>query len=127
MHSSKILRWALLAVLASLLAACGGGAINRSTTVVGEIPHQFDLVLKADKDGQFDLDGGTIAPDALRGHLRYRDEQHQTVHRILLKPGEKEKVSNSHLISLASIAKDMNIDTYVEDGGQVKALKMTDK
>lgn len=125
-----ILRVALLALLVGVLAACGGrDAIKSGTSETGTAPGQYDLTLRADKDGQFDLEGATLTIEDLRSHIRYRNEPgNAPVRTILLRPGEKQKIQNNHIVALAGIARDLKITAYVDDGeGHLKQIVVNDQ
>jgi hypothetical protein len=128
-HFLPILRTAILALLVAVLAACGGkDEIKHGTTDVTSVPSQFDLTIRADKDGQFDLEGATLTAEDLRSHIRYRNEPGNVpVHTLLLKRGEKEKIANTHVAVLASIARDLKITAYVEDNdGRLKIIQVVE-
>jgi hypothetical protein len=116
-YLSNIFRLALLGLLLGLLAACGGDDIKKGTSdVTAAVPAQYDLTVLADKDGNFDLEGATLTAEDLRSHIRYRNEPGNVpVRDVLLKPGEKEKIKNTHVAALAGIARDLKITAYVED------------
>jgi hypothetical protein len=123
------LKICLLAILLGAIAACGGrDEIKKGTAEVTNAPSQYDLTVRADKDGAFDLEGATLTPEDLRSHIRYRNEPgNQPVHTILLKPGEKEKIKNTHVAGLASIARDLKIKAYVEDNdGRLKIIEVVE-
>jgi len=122
-------RIVLLALLLAALAACGGrNDIKSGTSDVTGAPAQYDLNIRADKDGQFDLEGATLTAEDLRSHIRYRNEPgNAAVHTILLKPGEKEKIKNTHVAGLASIARDLKITAYVDDNdGHLKIIQVVE-
>ena len=127
---SSIARTFAVAVLVASLAACGGrDEIKQGTTEVNAAaPTQYDLTLRADKDGQFDFDGATLTAEDLRSHIRFRNEPgHQPVKTILLKPGEKENIKNVHVATIASICRDMKITGYVEDNDHhLKIIQVVD-
>jgi hypothetical protein len=124
----KTVRVLAIALLIALLAACGGrDAIKEGTTLEGDAPGAYDLSVKADKDGQFDFDGATLTAEDLRGHIRYLSEIGKPVHTILLTPGEKEKVKNTHVAVLAGICRDLKINAYVKDNdGRFKVIKVVE-
>ncbi|MDR3388444.1 MAG: hypothetical protein P4L92_15455 [Rudaea sp.] len=117
-----------LALLLGLLAACGGrDEIKKGTSEVVDVPSSYDITVAADKDGQFDFDGATLAAEDLRGHIRYLNENGRTVHTLLLKPGEKEKIKNTHVGALAGMARDLHITAYVQDNdGHLKIIKVVE-
>ena len=116
------------ALLLGALAACGHDDLKKGTSDVANAPTQYDLLLRADKDGQFDLEGATLTAEDLRSHIRYRNEPgNQPVHTLLLKPGEKEKIKNTHVSALAGIARDLKIVAYVEDNdGRLKIIQIVE-
>lgn len=127
-HFSRFLKMLALAVMLASLAGCfGRDATKKGTTDAGDSPAAFDLTVGADKDGQFDFDGATIDRETLRGHIRYLNESGRPVHTILLKPGEKEKVKNTHIGELAGIARDLKVTAYVKDNdGHLKIINVVE-
>jgi hypothetical protein len=124
----KTVRILAIALLIALMSACGGrDAIKNGTTEAADVPSSYDLTVKADKDGQFDFDGATLTAEDLRGHIRYLSEVGKPVHAILLSPGEKEKVKNTHVAALAGICRDLKITAYVQDNdGKFKVIKVVE-
>ncbi|HEY2395144.1 MAG TPA: hypothetical protein VGH81_04055 [Rudaea sp.] len=118
----------MAALLLGALAACGHDDLKKGTSDVTSAPTQYDLTLRADKDGQFDLEGATLTAEDLRSHIRYRNEPgNQPVHTLLLKRGEKEKIKNTHVAALAGIARDLKIVAYVEDNdGRLKIIQIVE-
>jgi hypothetical protein len=125
---SKFVKTLALALALAALAACGGrNEIKGGTAEVVNVPSQYDLVLAADKDGQFDLDGATLAPEDVRGHIRYLNEVNKPVRTVLLKAGEKQKIRNQHIAELAGMARDLKIEAYVQDDdGKLKVIKVVE-
>ena len=123
-------KFLLLALLLGALAACGRDEIKRGTTsdVSANVPAQYDLTIRADKDGAFDLEGATLTPEDLRSHIRYRNEPgNHPVQTVLLKRGEKEKITNTHVAAMAGIARDLKITAYVEDNdGRLKIIQVVE-
>ena len=129
-YFSRLFRIAVLALLLGALAACGGKDEIKSGTsdIAGSAPVQYDLTVRADKDGQFDLEGATLTAEDLRSHIRYRNEPgNQPVHTVLLETGEKEKIKNTHVAALAGIARDLKIVAYVKDNdGHLKVIQVVE-
>lgn len=124
---SRLLKFIPLAVFAAVLAACGGTSELKHSSTVANVPAQYDLSLMADKDGQFEFDSATIDKETVRGHIRYLNESGHPVHSIFLKRGEKQKVTNAHILALTSIARDLKFDVYVEDNdGKLAIVKIDD-
>jgi hypothetical protein len=105
---------AALLFLTVLLAACGGRT-KGDVVQAANVPASFDVTLIADKDSQFDYDGAPLTEEDLKSALRYRKDQALPIATVLLKRGEKEKIKNEHIISLARIAYQMNIKAFVQE------------
>jgi hypothetical protein len=127
-HFYGMLKVVALALLIGAIAACGRDEIKKGTADVANVPAQYDLSVRADKDGTFDLEGATLTAEDLRSHIRYRNEPGNVpVHTMLLKPGEKEKIKNTHVSALAGIARDLKITAYVEDNdGRLKIVQVVE-
>ena len=127
-YLSHMFRLLAAALLLGALAACGHDDLKKGTSEATNAPAQYDLLLRADKDGQFDLEGATLTAEDLRSHIRYRNEPgNQPVRTILIKPGEKEKIKNTHVSALAGIARDLKIVAYVEDNdGRLKIIQIVE-
>ena len=99
---NRILPGLLFLLAALALSACGGRA-RPDHVAAPDIPQSFDVTLVADKDGQFDLDGATLSEEDVKGALRYRRDQNNAAQTVLLKRGEKQKVTGRHITGLARI------------------------
>jgi hypothetical protein len=119
----------LLALVFSVLvlAACGRGTKPDTAHVAGDIPSSFDVTLTADKDDQFDYQEAPFTAQDLRSALNYRKEQSLPMATVLLKRGEKQKVSNTHIVALARMAVDMEFKAYVEEKGEINEIRTTTK
>ena len=116
----RIVTWAALALFAFALAACGG-RVNKELIAQGaNVPPSFDVVLIADKDNQFDYDpsGGTngapLTEEDLRSALRYRKEQNLPCATVIVKRGEKERIKNEHIVSLARVAYQLKMRAFMQ-------------
>jgi hypothetical protein len=83
------------------------------------------MTVRAEKDGQFDLDGATLDGETLKGALNYRKEQGQGVGTLLLKRGEKTKVSDRHIAEVARIHLELKLRVFVQekDGGEIAEIR----
>ena len=124
---NQFLKVALLALLLAALAACARDNIKENTSEPTVSPTQYDLTVLCDKDGQFELEGATVDVQTLRDHIRYRNENGQPVRTILLKRGEKQKVTNPQVAGLAGIARDLKAEAYVLDNDdRLKVIQIAD-
>ena len=121
------LRVGLVAMLVCLLAACGRNATKSGTTIVTNVPNQFDVTVEAAKDGQFDLDGATLTRLDLASHIRYLAEINKPVRTMELKRGEKESIKDKVVTAFASVCRDEKITCYVrQDDGSVKIIQVVE-
>lgn len=118
-------RLAVIALAVSLLAACGGGGTTKIDAVqAANIPSAFDVTILADKDDQFDFDGAPLTSEDLRAAFRYRLEESLPMSTVLLKRGEKQKIKNSHINTLAGIAHEMKFKAFMlESDGKISELE----
>jgi hypothetical protein len=114
----------LLGAFSLLLAACAGRA-RPDSVASPDVPSTFDMTVLADKDGQFDLDGATLAGEDLKSHLRYRAEQGNAVGSIILKRGVKQKVSDRHIVELAKAASELKLRVFVQEdeGKEIQEIR----
>ena len=116
----RIDTWAALALVAFALAACGGRVNKELLAQASNIPASFDVTLIADKDNQFDYDpnGGTngapLTEEDLRSALRYRKEQNLPCATVIVKRGEKERIKNEHIVSLARVAYQLKMRAFMQ-------------
>lgn len=120
-----ILRLAMLALLAIGVAACGRDEVRPDQVQQApNIPASFDVTLLADKDNQFDFDGAPLTEEDLKSAFRYRQEESLPMSTVLLKRGEKQKVKNEHIVSLARVAFQMKFKAYVQSkNGEISEVQ----
>ena len=129
--SCKRIAWlaALLCATAFVLSACGGRGVSKDlVTQASNIPASFDVTLIADKDTQFDYEGAPLTEEDLRSALRYRKEQNLPVSTVIVKRGEKERIKNEHVVSLARVAYQLNIRAFMQaKDGTISELRAQSK
>ncbi|MCQ4164971.1 hypothetical protein [Tahibacter harae] len=121
---NRILPGLLLLLVALALSACGGRA-RPDHIAAPDIPPSFDVTLIADKDGQFDLDGATLSEEDVKGALRYRRDQNNAARTVLLKRGEKQKVTGRHITGLARVGFELKARTFLQEkeGGEITEVR----
>lgn len=112
--TERVHRIVVLIGLAVLVAACGG-RVKPDMLQAANIPSSFDVTVLSDKDNQFDFDGAPLTEEDLKSALRYRKEESLPVATVLLKRGEKQKITNQHVISLARVAYQLGIKAFLRD------------
>ena len=129
--SCKRIAWlaALLCATALVLSACGGRGVSKDLVTQGaNIPASFDVTLIADKDNQFDYDGAPLTEEDLRSELRYRKDQNLPVATVIVKRGEKERIKNEHIVSLARVSYQLNIRAFMQaKDGTISELRAQTK
>ncbi len=118
-------RWRFipLALLLLGLAACFGGARNEELVRSEDVPTEFDVVLLAEKDDQFDFTGVPLTAEALRDAMRYRKDESLPLRSVLLKRGEKQKVTDTHILSLMRVAQELGFRAWVQQKGEIGEIR----
>lgn len=125
--SNRALRGVLLALFASVvLAACGGRA-RPDTIAAPDVPDAFEMTLIADKDGQYELDSATLSEQEVKDALRYRKDVNTLPKTVLLKRGEKQKVTDRHIAGIARIGLELHIRTFLQEkeGAEIQEIRTT--
>jgi hypothetical protein len=114
-HRSKRLNHlAAVLFLTVLLSACGGRNLKGDFVQAADIPKSFDVTIIAEKDTTFDYEGAPLTAEDLRSALRYRKEESLPVATILMKRGEKERIKNEHIVSLARVAYQLKMRAFMQ-------------
>ena len=116
-------RFVPLALLLLGLAACFGGARNEELVRSEDVPTEFDVVLLAEKDDQFDFTGVPLTAEALRDAMRYRKDEALPLRSVLLKRGEKQKVTDTHILSLMRVAQELGFRAWVQQKGEIGEIR----
>jgi hypothetical protein len=117
-------RFVPLALLLLGLAACFGGARNEELVRSEDVPTEFDVVLLAEKDDQFDFSGVPLTAEALRDAMRYRKDESLPLGSVLLKRGEKQKVTDAHILSLMRVAHELGFRAWVQQKGEIGEIRV---
>lgn len=121
------LRLLALVVLAVVLAACSRGTRSDAALAAANAPASFDVTLTAEKDDQFDYQNVPLTAQDLRAALNYRKEQGLPMKTVLLKRGEKNRIKDSHIVSLARIAVALGFTSYIDNKGVINEIETTTK
>jgi hypothetical protein len=124
---SRALRTLLLAVFVAVVVSACGGRARPDTVAAPDVPSAYDLTIIADKDSQFEVDGATLSEEDVKGALRYRRDANRPVKTILLKRGEKQKVTDAHIAGIARIGLELRVRTFLQekDGKEVQEIRTT--
>ncbi len=124
---NRPLRLLALVFLAVILAACARGTRTDASRAPVNAPTSYDVTLVAEKEGQFDFQDVPLTPTDLRAALNYRKEQSLPMNTVLLKRGEKNRIKDTHIVSLARIAVALGFTAYIEEKGEINEIRTTTK
>ena len=124
---NRPLRLLALVLLSLILAACARGTRTDAARAAVDAPSSFDVTLVAEKEGQFDYQDVPLTPQDLRSALNYRKEQGLPMKTLLLKRGEKNRIKDTHIVSLARIAVALGITAYIDEKGEINEIRATTK
>ncbi len=117
----------LVPSLLLFLAACGGGKARPDVANATDVPMSFDVVVYAQKDGQFDYNEAPLTYQDLRSALNYRKEVGEPMATLLLKRSEKQSVKDAHVVAVARISVDLGFRAWVEEKGDISEIRTTTK
>jgi len=124
---NRLVRTLALAVFALLIGACARGTKTDANLAPVNLPPSFDVTLTAAKEFQFDYQEVPLTPESLRAALNYRKDQSLPMNTVLLKRGEKQKVTDSHITTLAQIAVALGFTAFVQEDDQINEIRATIK
>jgi hypothetical protein len=105
------------------LAACARGTRTDAARAPLNVPESFDVILTAEKEGQFDYQDVPLTGPDLRAALNYRKEQSLPMKTVLLKRGEKNRIKDTHIVVLARIAVALGFTAYLEEKGEISEIR----
>ncbi|HET6632730.1 MAG TPA: hypothetical protein VFG73_08490 [Rhodanobacteraceae bacterium] len=115
---------ALAVIGLATLAGCSSHNVRPATVAAEQA--QYDMVLVAYKDGQFQLDGGVLAVPDLEGHFAYLDSAGKLPQTVLLRDGTDSVVRSPHLREVARLQGKYGFKAFVEHDGELKPLTPED-
>lgn len=124
---NRLVHGLAIAVFALLIGACARGLKTDATMAPVNIPASFDVTLTAAKEFQFDYQEVPLTPESLRAALNYRKDQSLPMSTVLLQRGEKQKVTEQHIVSLAQISVALGFTAYVKEDDEINEIRATTK
>lgn len=125
---STLLKRATAAImLGSLLVLAGchlGGTKGEVSTA--SMKGQFDVVIKAYKDGQFLVDGAVLSAIDTGSHFAYLKDQGKLPRTVLLEPSDDSKIRKQHLQYMARMVLDYGFRGYYDDKGTLTEINPVD-
>ncbi|TAL91748.1 MAG: hypothetical protein EPN69_09605 [Rhodanobacter sp.] len=127
--STLLARMTVAVMLGSvlLLAGCHRGEVKKEQQLAASTKGQFDLVMKAYKDGQFLLDGAVLSALDAGSHFAYLRDQGRLPKKVLLIDSDDSKVRKKHLQYMARMSIDYGFHAYFFNGkGQLTEISPVD-
>ncbi len=112
--STLLVRMTAAIMLGSVLvlAGCHRGEIKNEQRLAESMHGQFDLVMKAYKDGQFLIDGAMLSAMDVGSHFTYLRDQGRLPKKVLLIDSDDAKVRKVQLQYLARMSIDYGFHAY---------------
>lgn len=116
-------RGAAVLLFGSLLVL-GGCHRNATKDTVGttQVQSQFDMTMKAFKNGQFLIDGAVVSALDAGSHFSYLKETGKLPKTVLLLPSDDSKIRKQHLEYMARLQLDYGFVAYYDDGGKLARI-----
>jgi hypothetical protein len=116
-------RGAAVLMLGSLLVlgGCHRGA-SKDTVETTQTQSQFDLTMKAYKNGQFLIDGAVVSALDAGSHFAFLKETGKLPKTVLLLPSDDSKIRKQHLQYMARLQLDYGFVVYYDDGGKLARI-----
>ena len=116
-------RAAAVLMLGSLLVlgGCHRGA-TKDTVGTTQTQSQFDMTMKAYKNGQFLIDGAVVSALDAGSHFSYLKETGKLPKTVLLLPSDDSKIRKQHLEYMARLQLDYGFVVYYDDGGKLARI-----
>jgi len=120
-------RGAAVLMIGSLLVlgGCHRGA-SRDTVETAQTQSQFDMTMKAYKNGQFLIDGAVVSALDAGSHFSYLKETGKLPKTVLLLPSDDSKIRKQHLQYMARLQLDYGFVAYYDDGGKLARINPVD-
>ncbi|HTH67987.1 hypothetical protein [Rhodanobacter sp. T12-5] len=126
---STLLKRATAAImLGSLLAlaGCHLGGTKGEEVSTASMKGQFDVVIKAYKQGQFLVDGAVLSAIDTGSHFAYLKDQGKLPKTVLLERSDDSKIRKQHLQYMARMQLDYGFKVYYDDKGTLKQINPQD-
>ena len=125
---STLLKRATAAIMLGgllVLAGCHLGG-TKGEVSTASMKGQFDVVIKAYKDGQFLVDGAVLSAIDTGSHFAYLKDQGKLPKTVLLEPSDDSKIRKQHLQYMARMVLDYGFRGYYDDRGTLTEINPVD-
>lgn len=104
-----------------VLGGCHRGA-SKDTVGTTQVQNQFDMTMKAYKNGQFLIDGAVVSALDAGSHFSYLKDTGRLPKTVLLLPSDDSKIRKQHLQYMARLQLDYGFVAYYDDGGKLARI-----
>lgn len=104
-----------------VLGGCHRGA-TKDTVETTQTQQQFDMTMKAYKNGQFLIDGAVVSALDAGSHFSYLKDTGKLPKTVLLLPSDDSKIRKQHLQYMARLQLDYGFVAYYDDGGKLARI-----
>ena len=88
-----------------------------------DIPSSFDVTITAAKDGQFEYNDVPLTSVDLKDAMRYRKDQLQPLSTVLLQRGEKQRVTDSYIATIARLSHELGFRAFIKDKEGISEIR----
>ncbi|MFZ2236721.1 MAG: hypothetical protein WBP11_15560 [Dokdonella sp.] len=80
-----------------------------------DIPASFDVTITAAKDNQYEYNDVPLTSVDLKDAMRYRKDQAQPLSTVLLQRGEKQRLTDSYIATIARLSHELGFRAFIKD------------
>ena len=80
-----------------------------------DIPASFDVTITAAKDNQYEYNDAPLTSVDLKDALSYRKDQSLPLATVLLQRGEKQRLSDSYIATIARLSFELGFRAFIKD------------
>lgn len=88
-----------------------------------DIPASFDVTITAAKDGQYEYNDVPMTSVDLKDAMRYRKDQAQPLATVLLQRGEKQRVTDSYISTIARLSHELGFRAFIKDKEGISEIR----
>ncbi len=88
-----------------------------------DIPASFDVTITAAKDGQYEYNDVPMTSVDLTDAMRYRKDQAQPLSTVLLQRGEKQRVTDTYIATIARLSHELGFRAFIKDKEGISEIR----
>ncbi len=115
----------LVALVLALLLV--GGCFKRTRPgeefSKADIPTTFDVTITAAKDGLYEYNDVPLTSVDLKDAMRYRKDQAEPLATVLMQRGEKQRVTDSYISTIARLSHELGFRAFIKDKEGISEIR----